>query len=256
MENYNYLSIEEANGILKIGLNRAQKRNALNGELVEQLSNILQQSADNSHIKIIILYGKGEHFCAGADIAWMQKISHDTKENNLQDAKKLSHLFYQLYHFPKPIITAVHGITLGGGLGLIAASDIVLASRAANFEFSEIKLDLIPFVISPYIIAAIGERTARYYFLTGKRFDSETAKQIGLIHEIIDEDICKEADHLAHNLLNYSSATLNATKKWIQEIKSKSINLSLADLTAEQLAHLRSSSHTQTKLEYFLNKKI
>jgi methylglutaconyl-CoA hydratase len=249
------LIIEENQGILSVGLNRPAKRNALNGELVQALLETLHNTNQDAHIRVLILHGIGEHFCAGADIHWMYEMSQGSWENNIHDAKQLSLLLYQLHHFSKPTITVAQGTTLGGGLGLLATSDMVLAAENASFEFSEIKMGLVPFVISPYIISIMGERTSRYYFLTGERFNSHTAMRLGLIHQIIHHDPLTAAHTLARTLLQYEITTVFETKKWLKKVSQTPLTPELAEQTAEALARLRISPATQTGLQTFLERK-
>ena len=148
-------------------------------------------------------------FVRGADIDWMQKIAQSSPEENRQDAQNLATLMQMIYHFPKPVIVLAHGATLGGGLGLLTACDIAIAANNASFGFSEVRIGLTPSVISPYVLAAIGERAARYYFLTAERFGVEEAHRLGLIHRVVDEEGLKSTGlMIAGELLKNSSIAI------------------------------------------------
>jgi methylglutaconyl-CoA hydratase len=250
------LLVSEKNGMVILSLNRPEKRNALDGHLISQLLHAIQSASQRSTTRMLLIHGIGDHFCSGADINWMKHISLASQNNNLNDARILSRLMYQLHIFPRPTIVMAHGVTLGGGLGLLAACDIALAASDANFEFSEIKIGLIPAIISPYIISAIGERAARYYFLSGKRFNSEEAERIGLIHQILPhEDYQAAGLAFTHSLNAYSPLALHTAKQFVRQIAHSPITEELAELTADRLANLRVSPEAQEGLRAFLEKR-
>src|SRR3990167_3643927 len=168
-----------------ITLNRPEKRNALDGTLLQAWQAILEDIASNKKIRVVILKGNGAHFCAGADIAAMQKIAKCSEDENVQDAMQLANLLKTIYTFPKPVVALVQGAVMGGGLGVIACCDIVIAADNAAFCFSEAKMGLTPSVISPYIIPLIGERAARYYYLTAEKFAVQQALELKLIQQIV-----------------------------------------------------------------------
>ena len=198
--------------VTSITLNRPHKRNAIDGQLIAELSEVLTQIQDSHRSRVIILQGEGEHFCAGADITWMQKMAAANETENREDAEKLAALLYQWHHMPQPTLVLTQGAVRGGGLGLLAAADIVLTESSANFGFPEVKLNLAPSTISPYVVNAMGERAARYYFLTGEVFGAEIAKNIGLIHAVYDDtkSMMRAANALAHQLAAYEPIALNA----------------------------------------------
>lgn len=242
--------------IVKITLNRPEKRNAMNAEMIQELIQVLQDSLANPTIRILIMEGAGEHFCAGADIAWMQDISNKSREDNIADAQQLALLFKTLYHFPKPTIALIQGMTLGGGLGLTACCDIVLAANNAHFCFSEVKIGLTPSVISPYIISAIGERATRYYFLTAENFDAIDAKKMGLIHQVVnEEDLMCKGIALAESLLMNSTFALREVKHVISHVARQKISNELIEWTAEHLTTMRCNEDAQEGLSAFLNKR-
>ena len=182
-----WIRLSEENGIARLTLDRPDKRNALHGPMIAALSKALQQLAASS-ARVLLIHGEGEHFCAGADIGWMQKVATLSADENYDDAEALADLLYQLHVFPKPTVVLAHGATLGGGLGLLTAADIAIAAPNAVFGLPEVKMGLVPSVISPYVIAAIGQRQAHYYFLTGEKFGAEKAADLGLIHQVTESD--------------------------------------------------------------------
>lgn len=237
-------------------LNRPEKRNAMNGEMMKLLLDTLNQLKQDESSRILLFRGNGDHFCAGADIEWMKRIAKYSFHENQQDAKLLADLMYQLYVYPKPTIALVQGAALGGGLGLLAACDIAIATSNANFGFPEVKLGIAASNISPYVLAAIGERAARYYFLTGEYFDANEAKRIGLIHRITEENTLLETGlSLCKTILSNSPQALTAAKQLILDVAKEKITTELSQKTADHLASLRHSDEAQEGLHAFLEKR-
>lgn len=250
-----FLLSSEANGIATITLNRPDKRNAMHGPLVSELLQELSKRAEDE-TRVLIIRGNGENFCAGGDISWMQKIATGKDDDNYDDAQLLADLLYQLYCFPKPTIVLAHGATLGGGLGLLVAADIAIAAKNASFGLPEVKIGLTPSMISPYMIAAIGERAARYYFLTGDRFDAETAYRLGLVHQVTEGDaLLSSGVTIAQTILQNSPNALRSAKRLIRFVSQENISEQLAQKTAEHLAELRTTSEAQEGLKAFLEKR-
>jgi methylglutaconyl-CoA hydratase len=248
------ISVATANKVTTNTLNRPQKRNAMNGEMIQALSQHLRALADQPTSQILVFRGEGEHFCAGADIDWMQKIAMANEQENYTDAQSLADLLYQLYIYPKPTIALVHGMVLGGGMGIVAACDIALARGEAQFGFPEVKIGLVPSTISPYILAAIGERAARYYFLTGERFDANEAKKLGLIHQVTD-DLSEASKALTETLAKNGPQALGTVKQLIRHVNAEPLTELLAQKTATHLANLRSTAEAQEGLKSFLEKR-
>lgn len=247
--------VSQAEGIATIALNRPEKRNAIHGPLINQLSAALNELAANDS-RVVIITSSGDHFCAGGDIAWMQKMATGPEDENYDDAQLLADLLYQLYTFPKPTIVLAQGATMGGGLGLLAAADIAIATKNASFGLPEVKIGLTPSMISPYVIAAIGERAAYYYFLTGERFDAVMAHKMGLIHQIADaDDLMNVGMTLALNLMQNSPGALVAAKKLIRYVAKEKITESLSQKTAQHLAELRRTPEAQEGLNAFVAKR-
>lgn len=250
-----FIQVSQTDGIATIMLSRPDKRNAMHGPMIAELKHALTDLAQD-HSRVVMLLGKGEHFCAGGDIAWMQHIATGTDDDNYQDAQSLADLLQQLYHFPKPTIVLAHGTTLGGGMGLLSAADIAIASDNAMFGLPEVKIGITPSMISPYVIAAMGERAAHYYFLTGERFGAAEAFRLGLIHQTCEPSaLLSTGVVLAESLLQNSPQALRAAKQLIRFVAKQPINDKLAQITAEHLAELRASPEAQEGLKAFLEKR-
>lgn len=256
MTNKPILVSTPTSGITTLTLNRPDKRNAMDAQMIKELLNALQKLADDHETRVLMIMGQGEHFCAGADIAWMLKIAECSYEENVADAQMLAYLMYQLYSFPKPTIVLAHGVTVGGGLGLVAAGDIALAAKSASFSFAEVKLGIAPSVISPYVISAIGQRAAHYYFLTGDRFGAEEAHRLGLIHQFVEnEALMSVGMSLAETIVKNSPNALIAAKQLIRRVNNEKVTENLVRTTAENLATLRASPQAREGLQAFLQKR-
>ncbi len=242
--------------VTTVSLNRPDKCNALNGELIEQLRDAFYAASRDPQTQLVLLKGEGAHFCAGADIDWMQKLAQGSYELGHDDARNLASLMYTLYTFPKPIVTLAQGSVMGGGLGLLACSDIAFVSEDAGFCFSEVKLGLVPAVVSPYIVALIGQQAARYYFLTAERFDAVEAVRLGLAHKQVPrEQLAAAGLQLIQTILKNSPAALSEVKRLLPLVASEAISPGLSEKTAEIFAKMRVSQHAQEGLKAFLEKR-
>ena len=175
-------------GVAILTLNRPEVHNAFDDALIADLSSALNELAADTAVRVVVLSANGESFSAGADLNWMRRMSAYSEDENFRDAQALATLMRTLHGLAKPTVARVHGPAYGGGVGLVACCDIAVASREAAFSLSEARLGLIPAVISPYVIAAIGERMAHRYFLTAERFDAAEAWRIGLVHELAADE--------------------------------------------------------------------
>jgi methylglutaconyl-CoA hydratase len=257
MQENKEIIVSIADGIATIVLNKPEKRNALDTDLVQEFLLILKELAADTGVNIIILRAAGPHFCAGADIASMHKMAKKPSAENIKDAQLIATLLYQIYTFAKPVIALVHGATFGGGLGLAAAADIVLAANNATFCFSEVKIGLAPSIISPYIIKAIGERAAKYYFLTASKFDAQDGFRLGLVHQIVEpENLVTLGLSLARELQTFNQVALSETKSLTQRVVSEPITKALSQLTAEHLAKMRSTAAAEEGFLAFLEKRM
>ena len=247
-------SIDER-GVVTLTLDRPQLHNAFDDALIAELIRVLGLYAANSEARLLVLRANGKSFSAGADLNWMQRVAQYSFDENKLDAEQLAELMERLYRFPCPTIAVVQGAAFGGGVGLVSCCDIALASDKASFCLSEVKLGLVPAVISPYVINAIGARQAQRYFLTAERFSAETAQQLGLVQQLCSsESLNDEADALINTLLTNAPHALAACKKLIQRV-DESINTDLRSYTTTLIASLRASSEGREGLAAFLGKR-
>lgn len=243
-------------GVGIITLNRVAKRNAMNGPMVSALRDAFKSYAQDPAIKVVLLTGAGEHFCAGGDIQWMCEMATLSYDENYTDALMLADLMYELYIYRKPTVVLAHGITLGGGLGLLATCDIALGADNAQFGFAEVNIGLTPSTISPYVVRAMGERAARYYFLTGERFNATIAERTGILHAIVPAaDLYDHGLTLAKQLAQQSSQAMMAAKKLVRAVAAETITMHTIQMTADHLAKQRASTDAQEGLKAFIEKR-
>lgn len=235
-------------------LNRPEVRNALNEELIAEVTTWARRAAADPDLRAVVIAGAGPSFCAGADLAWMAKMAGYTREDNLRDARDAAAMFEAINTLPVPVIARVHGAALGGGAGLAAVADIVVADESATFGFTEVKLGLIPAIIAPYVLAKIGESAARELFLTGRRFSADRAHEIGLVHAVMAADELDRAvqQYLADILASGRDAVA-AAKALLRQISYRSIG-EVTSLTAEAIATRRVSAEAQERMRSFLKK--
>ncbi len=238
------LCLERDGPVLRITLARPERRNAFDGELIAALTAAFGEAGD---ARVVVLAGEGASFCAGADIDWMRASAGLSHEENVAEALLLHAMFDVVDGCPAPVVGRVQGHALGGGCGLVACCDIAIAAPDAVFAFSEVKLGLVPAVISPFALAKIGPSGARRYFVTGERFDAGEALRIGLVHEVAD-DLDAAVDRIAAELLTAGPDAARAAKA-----------LARHQLTAEEstrlIAERRTSAEGQEGLRAFLERR-
>ena len=241
-------------GVTTLTLNRPDNYNALNRAFIDEITTTVTGLGNDT--RVLLIKANGKHFCAGADINWMKASVSLSDAQNQEDAMAFSNMLESVNTFERPTIASIHGAALGGGTGLACCCDIVVASDATQFAFSEVKLGIIPATISPYSIAAIGSRAARRYFLTGERIGSSEAHRIGLVHEVCSEAEL-EAQVAAHidALLSASPKAQVAAKNLIAHVTGKTIDLSLRTGLGDRLATIRASDEAQEGLSAFLEKR-
>lgn len=244
------------NGILTVTLNRPEIHNAFNDQLIELLCRRFEKINSEDEVRVVVLAGEGKSFCAGADLNWMKKMKQYSHEENVADSKKLAYLFQVINECSKPVVAKVQGAALGGGTGLVAACDYVIASEKALFGFTEVRLGLIPAVISPYVIAKVGESSARAYFLSGNRFDANKAKEIGLVHEVVTSEKLNESVEIqASSYLKASSIAVSEAKKLIENVLAIKNQNECIEYTSNQIASLRASTDGQEGMSALLEKR-
>ncbi|MDI9819391.1 MULTISPECIES: enoyl-CoA hydratase-related protein [unclassified Legionella] len=244
------------NNIFIVTLNRLGKHNAFDDNMLEQLQLKLEEAINHPQTRVILLKANGRNFSAGADLTWMQRMAAFSEEENLQDAMVLARVMFTLHKSPKPTIAAVHGAAFGGGAGLAAACDITIAADDAQFCFSEVKLGLIPAVISPYVVKAIGERAAKWLFMTAETFNTEKAKQLGLVQHSIEKDKLLEFSlSYAEQIVQRAPQAISDCKTLVDKISNKEIDEQLLKDTATLIAKKRVSAEGQQGLQAFLKKE-
>ncbi len=254
MENNFILCDIKKNGVATLTLNRLDCHNAFNEVVIQLLNDKLMQLENNSQVKILMLTANGKNFSAGADLTWMKKMIQYSEEENELDALALATMFKRLFNFSKPTICIVKGKTMGGGIGLPACCDIVIAEEKATFCFTEAKLGLIPATIAPYIIHAIGPRAAKFYFLTTNFFSAFEAKEMGLVHEIVpDVNLELKSQEVVMQLLKNGQHALQNIKKVFTKFFDFD-NEALKE-TAKLIAKIRCSDEAQQRLAEFLDKR-
>lgn len=251
---FQYLSCALNSGVGEMVLNRADKHNAFDEVMIREMIAALNHFASNDDCQVLVLKANGKNFSAGADLNWMRKQAKMDFEQNLADANELATLMHTLDKFPKPTIALVQGAAFGGALGLICASDIAIANERASFCLSEVKLGLIPAVISPYVVRAMGQRASRRYMLTAERFNADTALKLNVIHEIAD-DLDVAAAPIITALLSNSPQGMAWVKTLLSRLEDGVIDDDTLHYTSERIARIRVSNEGQEGLNAFFDKR-
>ena len=254
--NANTLEINRGGAVAIVWLNRPDVHNAFDAALVNDLTDVFEELSSAPDIRVIILAARGKSFSAGAQAQWMQEQGAATAEQNVADAQRLARLFHIIATCPKPTIARVQGGAYGGGVGLIAACDFALGSSNGHFCISEVRLGLIPAVISPYVLRAIGQRNASRYFLTAERFDAQTALGIGLLHEVVaPPHLDERLEEITSALLAGAPAAQAEAKQLIAAVANQAITPDLLDDTAQRIAKRRAHPEAAEGLAAFLAKR-
>ena len=247
----------DEHGVATVTMFRADVHNAFNDDLIWELGNAFNKLSADTNVRAVVLTGAGKSFSAGADLNWMKAAAHYSEEQNMRDAVRLSDMLKAVNDCTKPTLAIVNGAAFGGGVGLISCCDIAIAVENAKFSLSEVKLGLTPATISPYVIAAIGARAARRYFLTAERFGAVEAKRIGLVHETAPS--LQEAFSLAHvfikDILAGAPGAQAEAKSLIASVSGREITDELRTDTARRIAARRSSDEGKEGLSAFLEKR-
>ena len=250
------IEIERSGAKATLWLNRPERHNAFDDGLIAELSAALAELAADSAIRVVLLAGRGKSFSAGADLAWMKRMAGYTAAENAADAQKMAEMLHRLDSLPKPTIALVQGAAMGGGVGLVAACDIAIAAEDVQFAFSEVRLGLTPATISPYVIAAIGPRAARRYFLSAERVDARRALGLGLVTAVVPaSDLATEASRLADILCQNGPAAMAEAKRLIADVTDRPIDAALRTETAGRIARQRASAEGREGVAAFLEKR-
>ncbi len=257
MQQPQLLNVEVSEGVTRVTLNRPEVRNAFNSQLIEELRATFHGIGNGSfgEVRAVVLSGAGQSFCAGADVNWMRASLEFTHEQNVADATHMSEMFEQIDRCPVPVICRVHGAALGGGVGLAAVCDIVVAADNAVWAFSEAKLGIAPAVISPYVLAKIGRSHARALFFTAERFDSRRAQHIGLAHVVVAEEaLDSEVERLVREIKSSSGKAIARAKELVSTVPTLRPQ-EARELTVQTISALRVSPDGQEGLRAFLEKR-
>ena len=252
---YQFLSIERRGPVERVTLNRPEVRNAFNEHVIDELKAWAAHAQTDEALRVVVFAGAGKVFSAGADAAWMAKMAGYSHDDNVRDARAAAEMFLAINSVPAIVIGRVHGAALGGGSGLAAVCDIVVAEVDAIFGFTETKLGILPAMISPYVLQKIGASAARDLFLTGRRFDAKKAKEIGLVHEVVaSADLDAAVDRYVSEALSASPTAVARSKRLIQSVLGKAPG-DVIGITADAIATQRASREGQEGLKAFLEKR-
>ena len=251
------LTIDTApDGVATVTLDRPEVHNAFDDEVIAELTQAFRRLGADPAARVVVLRAEGKSFSAGADLDWMQRVACYSHEQNVADAMALAEMLHALDACPKPTLALVQGPAYGGGVGLVAACDIAVAAETASFALTEVRLGLIPAVIGPYVIAAIGERACRRYFLTAERFSAADAYRLGLVHQVVPADrLDAVAGEFIARLRACGAAAQAAAKELIRDIARRPIDDAMVRDSAERIAHQRASAEGREGVAAFLEKR-
>lgn len=255
-ESYASLQLERQGPVATLWMNRPELFNAFNEQLIDDLHRACTALGQDEQVRVVVLAGRGKHFSAGADLHWMQRAAGYGEAENLADARAFAGMLQALAGLPKPTIARVQGAALGGGTGLAAACDMVVASEDAVFSTSEVRFGIIPAVISPYVLRAIGPRQALRYFQSAERIPAGRAQALGLVHEVVPRDQLDSAlAALVAPLLAGGPAALQAAKALVADVAGRPIDAALAEATAQRIARQRATPEAREGIAAFLAKR-
>lgn len=253
MAQYTELTLDER-GVATLTLKRPEVHNAFDNIMIAELLTALKSIDDNDDARVLVLRSEGKNFSAGADLNWMRSMADKNYQQNVDDAGELGRLMEHLDQLSKPSIALVQGAAFGGAVGLAACCDIVLAQPRSSFCLSEVKIGLIPAVISPYVVRTLGERQSRRYMLTAERFFADKARDLGLVNDIVD-DFDEPLEQLLDTILGNSPQALGACKRLIRNVGSRPIDKNVREHTITAIAEIRVSDEGQEGLSAFLDKR-
>ena len=250
-----HILLEKKDGLTLVTLNRPELHNAFNETMIGELANLFGELSSDPETRVILLNGAGKSFCAGADLNWMKEMASYTQEENLADAKRLHDMLESIDQCAKPVVAHVHGAALGGGTGLISVCDMVFAHEDSKFGFTEVKLGLIPAVISPFVIRKIGEANAREFFLTGERFSAPVAREMGLIQGVgTPDEIQAVLKEKIKQLKGSAPGAQAAAKELIRGVLAADPK-KVGEYTSGQIAERRASAEGKEGMSSFLEKR-
>jgi methylglutaconyl-CoA hydratase len=252
MSNYKFLKVFKENDVLYVGLNRPESKNAFNEFLIEELTNAFSNLPED--IICVVLYGEGDSFCAGADLDWMKRMGESSFEENRNSAYLMWKMYETIENCPYVLISKVHGYVLGGGMGLISCSDIVISDINAKFGWTEVRLGLVPAVVSTFSIRKVNDSFARRYFLTGEIFDTKTAQKIGLVHEVLNPDeIENKLKEIIEILRKNGKNGMKLTKQLLLKLRQRT-EKDIIEFCIDTIAKARSEKEALERISKFLKK--
>jgi len=253
---YETLQIERSGALATIWMNRPEVFNAFNEQLIAELAAACAALDADTSVRVVVLAGRGKHFSAGADLNWMRRASDSTEAENLADSRKFAAMLRGLSGMSKPTIARIQGAALGGGTGLTAACDMAVAADDASFATSEVKFGIIPAVISPYVLRAIGPRHALRYFQSAERFDAAEAKAMGLVNEVVPViDLDAAVERLVQALLACGPQAQLAAKQLIAALAGRPIDDAVSEETAIRIARQRATAEAREGFAAFFEKR-
>lgn len=249
--------VELGRGIGVVTLARPDRHNAFDDVMIHELTEAIRSLSSAPDARVILLAADGESFCAGADLEWMQRAAALPPDASLVDARRLATLLWELDRCEKPTVARVQGAAYGGGVGLVAACDVAIAAQRARFALSEVKLGLVPAVVGPYVVAAIGERAARRYFLTGERISAQRALELGLVSSVavdgasLDAEVAGVVGALAEN----GPEALREAKALLRALRGRTIDGALVDEMARTIARVRAGEEAREGMAAFIERR-
>ena len=256
MTNYQNLQVEDHSAVRWIWLNRPEVRNAFNDALIGEISAAFAEVEAAAEVRVVVVAARGPAFCAGADLNWMRAMAAFSHADNHADALRVARMFHAVHSCSRPVIARVQGDAYGGGVGLAAACDIVIAADTVNFGLSEVRLGIVAATISPHLVRAMGARQAARYMLTAEKFDAKRARELGLVHEVTKANgLDFEVERQANVLLSSSPAALAATKRLLADVVEAPMDDVLLAATAKCIADARVSPEGREGIAAFLEKR-
>src|SRR5215217_1748565 len=252
---YQHLRRTDEGVVTTVTLSRPDSHNALNAELIGELTGCFEEISEDESVRVVVLAGEGRSFCAGADIGYMRETATFSYEENLEDARRLAMMYRIIDECPKPLVARVQGAAMGGGAGLVAVADVVVAEAGAKFAFSEVRLGIAPASISHFVVRKVGASHARSLFVTGERFDAERAREIGLVHRVVSREGLDAAVEQKLSDLLQGGPVAQATIKALLRRLETTEPMEAPGLTARVISELRTGEEGQEGLAAFLEKR-
>ena len=251
------IAIERQGPVGLVTLTNPERHNALDDGVIVELTEAFRAMGSDAGVRLVVLSATGKSFCSGADIAWMKRMAGYSKEENLRDAEALGEMLRTLDSLPKPVVARVQGAAFGGGVGLVACCDMAVGLLPATFALTEVKFGIVPATISPYVVAAIGARAARRYFLSAEKFDSAEAYRIGLLSDLAasEDELDEKIGLLVDALLECGPLAQGEAKDLVRAVSSRPVDAAMIADTAQRIARLRASDEGREGLGAFLDKR-